>query len=136
MKILKTEENIASTVSLIRNAKQFVVIVSPFNQLAGWNELIAAINEAVEKNIKVSYFVRKGEGINELEGINAKIFEVPLLHAKMFFSESEAIISSGNLTNRPDLNWTCLLDSQAEYDEIVDFFGRYIKPLAEELPVK
>lgn len=136
MKILKTEENIASIVSLIKNAKEFVVIVSPFNQLAGWNELIAAINEAVEKNIEISYFVRKGEGLNGLEGISAKVFEVPLLHAKMFFSESEAIISSGNLTNRPDLNWTCLLNSQAEYDEIVGFFGRYIKPLAEELPIK
>lgn len=135
MRILKTEENIASTVSLVKNAKQFVVIVSPFNQLAGWDELIAAINETVEKNIEVSYFVRKGEGLNGLEGISAKIFEVPLLHAKMFFSESEAIISSGNLTNRPDLNWTCLLNSPAEYNEIVGFFDRYIKPLAEELPV-
>ncbi|MEN6456932.1 MAG: hypothetical protein ABFD10_21975 [Prolixibacteraceae bacterium] len=133
MKIFKTEENIESIVSLISNAKEFVVIVSPFNQLAGWDELINTINKAAERNISISYYVRKGEGLNGLEGINVKVFEVPLLHAKMFFSESEAIISSGNLTNRPDLNWTCLLNNRQEYNELINFFDSSIKPIAKAL---
>ncbi len=133
MKIFKTEENIESIVSLISNAKEFVVIVSPFNQLAGWDELINTINKAAERNISISYYVRKGEGLNGLDGINVKVFEVPLLHAKMFFSESEAIISSGNLTNRPDLNWTCLLNNRQEYNELINFFDSSIKPIAKAL---
>ena len=129
MKILKPEENIKSIISLIKDAKEFVIIVSPFNSLSGWDELIDSINEAGKK-IKVSYYVRKDEGNKGIEGINVNIYEVPLLHAKMFFSESEAIISSGNLTNRPDINWVCVLDNKQEYEDIVAFFDNYIKPAA------
>jgi hypothetical protein len=131
MKILNPEENIASVISLINNAKEFVVIVSPFNDLAGWDDLINAINES-KNRVKVSYYVRKDEGRTGIEEIKADIYEVPLLHAKMFFSESEAIISSGNLTNHPDINWFCRLN-KAEYDDITDFFERYIKPGATQL---
>lgn len=131
MKILKPEENISSVISLINKAKEFVVIVSPFNSLAGWDELINAINEAGNR-IRVSYYVRKDEGKNGIEEINVDVYEVPLLHAKMFFSESEALISSGNLTNRPDINWFCKLN-EVEYDEITVFFDRHIKPSASQL---
>lgn len=131
MKILKPEENISSVISLINNAKEFVVIVSPFNSLAGWDELINAIN-AASNRIKVSYYVRKDEGKNGIEEINVDVYEVPLLHAKMFFSETEALISSGNLTNRPDINWFCRLN-EAEYDDINGFFENYIKPGASHL---
>jgi hypothetical protein len=131
MRILKPEENIASIISLINNAKEFVVIVSPFNSLAGWDELINAINVAGNR-IKVSYYVRMDEGKNGIEDIHVNIYEVPLLHAKMFFSESEAIISSGNLTNHPDINWFCRLNED-EYDQITNFFNRYIKPESIQL---
>ncbi|OFX55175.1 MAG: hypothetical protein A2066_10890 [Bacteroidetes bacterium GWB2_41_8] len=130
MKILKPEENISNVISLINNAKEFVVIVSPFNSLAGWDELINAIN-AASNRIKVSYYVRKDEGKNGIDEINLDVYEVPLLHAKMFFSETEALISSGNLTNRPDINWFCQLN-EAEYNDITGFFERYIKPCATQ----
>jgi hypothetical protein len=130
MKILNPAENIASIISMIENAKKFVVIVSPFNDLTGWDKLKKAINKASENNIDVSYYVRAGEGSKGMEGLNVKIFEVPTLHAKMFFNESEALISSGNLTNRPDINWVYSLNSLNEYEELISFFEVYIKPLS------
>jgi glycosyltransferase involved in cell wall biosynthesis len=131
MTILKPSENIASIISLIENAKKYVVIVSPFNELKGWDKLINAINKASRENIDVSYYVREGEGSKGIEELNVKIYEVPLLHAKMFFTEDKALISSGNLTNRPDLNWVYALDTPEEYKELVNFFQLYIKPLAK-----
>lgn len=136
MRVLNPKENISSIVSLIKNAKEYVVIVSPFNELDGWDDLINAINEKSAQHIEVSYYVRKGEGLNGIEKIKAEIFEVPLLHAKMFYSEHEAIISSGNLTNRPDINWFCQLNFPDEHTEIINFFDRYIKPSAEVFPAK
>lgn len=135
MKLFKTEENLSSIISLIRNAKKFVVVVSPFNNLLGLDELKDAFNEASGKGIEVSYYVRTNEGTNGIEGIHVKLFEVPMLHAKMFFSESEAIVSSGNLFNRADLNLSCLLNSPAEYNDIVNFFNQYIKPVAEPINI-
>ena len=131
MKIIESKFGIEGITQLVRDAKEYVVIVSPYNDLTGWDELKEAINSAA-KDRSVSYYVRKGEGMNGVEGINATVFEVPLLHAKMFFSENQAIISSGNLTNQPDINWYCRLDGD-EYKQIVDFFEQYIKPGAELL---
>jgi hypothetical protein len=131
MKILNPAENISSIISMIENAKQFVVIVSPFNDLTGWGKLIRAINIASENNIDVTYYVRSGEGTKGIEGLNVKIYEVPDLHAKMFFNESHALISSGNLTNRPDINWVYFMNNPEEYNELVSFFEVYIKPLSK-----
>ena len=131
MTILNPSENIESIISLIENAKKFIVIVSPFNDLKGWDKLKNSINNASQKNVNVFYYVREGEGTKGIEELNVKIFEVPLLHAKMFFTESEAIISSGNLTNRPDINWVYILNNKEEYKELISFFEQYIKPLAK-----
>jgi hypothetical protein len=133
MKIFKTDENMTTIVSMVKNAREYVVIVSPVNDLSGWEELKNTLNEAVKDSLNMGFYVRKGEGMNGMDGLEVPVFEVPLLHAKMFFSEKEAIISSGNLTHKPDLNWTCLLDRQEEYEQIVSFFNRHIKPLAEPL---
>jgi hypothetical protein len=131
MTIVDPSENISSIISLIENAKKYVVIVSPFNDLEGWDKLKNAINKASQDMIDVSYYVREGEGANGIGDLNVKIYEVPLLHAKMFFSESKAIISSGNLTNRPDINWVYVLDNPEEYKDLMNFFELHIKPLAK-----
>lgn len=131
MKILNPTENISSITSLVTNAKKFVIIVSPYNDLTGWDDFKNALNKAAKK-MDVFYFVRQGEGRKGLEGLDVKILEVPMLHAKMFFSENEAMISSGNLTNRPDINWVSRLEND-EYEDLFNFFNKYIKPEATPL---
>jgi len=127
MKMLAPWQNIEAVVALVENAKSFVVIVSPFNDLSGWDELISAINSATKRKIEISWYVRKGEGQKGIEGLDVKIYEVPLLHAKMFFNESEAVIGSFNLTNQPNLNWAYVLSSRSAYKELNDFFEQYIR---------
>ena len=84
-----------------------------------------------KKNIEVAYYVREGEGTKGLEDLNIKIYEVPMLHAKMFFNESTAIISSFHLLNNQDINWAFVLNEPEEYMGLVNFFETYIKPLAK-----
>jgi len=129
MKIFLTEPDFASVISLAMNAREYFIIVSPFNDLTGSNELKRALNEAAKK-IRIEYYVRQGQGTKGLDGINVRVFEVPKLHAKMYFSEKEAMISSGNLDVRPDINCTLILNKREEYISIVDFFDRYIRPVA------
>ena len=128
MRVLNPADNISSIIAMVENAKKFVVIVSPYSYLEGWDKLKNAINEVSMNGIEVSYYVREQEGLEGLEDLNVHVYEVPLLHAKMFFSESEAIISSFHLMNNQDINWACVLDLPEEYNEIVNFFERYIKP--------
>lgn len=129
MKIFRTEPDFASFIALIRNAGEYVIIVSPFNDLAGSERIKEAINEA-SKKIRIEYYVRQGQAAKGIEDLNVSIFEVPGLHAKAFFSEHQAMISSGNLDVRPDINCTLLLDKKEEYDSIVNFFEKFIRPVA------
>jgi hypothetical protein len=80
--------------------------------------------------VEVRYYVREGEGYTGIEGLKVNLFEVPKLHAKMFYSEKEALVSSGNLSSRPDINWVCRLDTQKEVEELMVFFEQNIKSVA------
>lgn len=130
MKVLEPHESIPAITSLIKSASKFIRIVSPYSFLKGWDQLAKAINEASRNGIDVSYYVRKDVGLGGLEGIEATVFEVPDLHAKMFFSEKEAIISSFHLINNADINWACRLESPDEYNALAGFFEKFISPVA------
>jgi sugar-specific transcriptional regulator TrmB len=130
MKILNPEENISRIVTLVEHAEEFVVMVSPYTDLQGWDHLIRAINNAVRRGVNVKYYVRKEVGVPGTEVLEAEIIEVPDLHAKMFFSEKEMMISSFHLRNNDDINWAYVLEYPGEYDQMAAFFEKNIKPVA------
>ncbi|RIH64470.1 hypothetical protein D1164_14010 [Mariniphaga sediminis] len=131
MKFTDIKENLNSIVSLVENAEEFVVLISPFNNFKGWDRLKNAINKATERGVDVKYYVREGEGYNGMDELKVTLFEVPGLHAKMYQSEKETYISSGNLTNDTNINWYIKLDTQEEVNEIVEqFYKKLILPVA------
>ena len=131
MKFIEIEENLNCIISLVENAGEFIILVSPFNDFDGWDEFKNAINSATERGIDVKYYVREGEGFNGMKGLKVKLFEVPGLHAKMYQSEKETYISSGNLTNDININWYIKLNKKEEIKEIVEqFYEKLILPLA------
>ncbi len=136
MKILDSSENISGIISLVNKAREYVVLVSPYTDLKGWDNLIDAINNAFNRGVEVSYYVRQEVGIAGTEVLNANIFEVPGLHAKMFFSEKEAMIGSFHLRNNDDINWAYVLDYPKEYDDMKNFFEENIKPISIPINLK
>lgn len=130
MKIVKPSDSISTIVSVINGAKEFVILVSPYTDLNGWENLKDAINNAAERGVEVSYYVRKEEGIPGTEDLDVSLYEVPNLHSKMFYSESEAVIGSAHLKYNEDINWTYVLDLPNEVSEMKNFFEKNIKPLA------
>ncbi len=130
MKILNPSENFSRIAELIDNAEEFVVLVSPYTALGGLDNLIDAINNSTKRNIKTSYYVREKVGLEGTEILDVDIYEVPNLHAKMFFSEKEAIIGSYHLKNTDEINCGFLLDYPQEYNEMKDFFENQIKKVA------
>ncbi len=129
MKLVKPTESINTIISVIEEAKEFVILVSPYTDLRGWENLKNAINSAAKRGVEVLYYVREEEGVPGTEELNVTLFEVPNLHSKMFFSESAAVIGSAHLKYNEDLNWAYILD-KSEYDEMKNFFEKNIKPLA------
>ncbi len=132
MKYVDVKENLNSIISMVENAEEYVVLVSPYSNLEGWDKFKNAINKATKSGVKVDYYVRVGDGYTGIEGIDVNLFEVPELHAKMFYSEKDALISSGNLANNPDINWVCILQTEQEKNELREFFNNHIKPVASK----
>ncbi len=130
MKIIDEAKSISAIISLIESAEKYVVIVSPYTDLKGWDKLKNAINEASQRGIKVSYYVRKEEGVEGTEDLDVDLFEVANLHSKMFFTEQEAIIGSAHLKYNKDINWTYSLDFPNEYNDMLNFFNKNIKATA------
>ena len=131
MKYVDVKENLNTIISMVEKASEYIVLVSPFSDLSGsWGKLKNAINDATKRGVKVDYYVCEGDGYTGIEGINVNLYEVPKLHAKMFFSEKDALISSGNLSSRPDINWVCKLETKEEFNELRSFFENYIQPNA------
>ena len=131
MTFIEIEENLNSIISLVENADKFLILISPYNEYKGWEKLQNAINSATERGVEVNYYVREGEGYNGMKGLNVNLFEVPGLHAKMYQSEKETYISSGNLTSRPDINWLIKLNTEEEIMELTEqFYEKLILPVA------
>ncbi len=131
MKFIDIKENLNTIISLVENAEEYLILISPFNDFNGWDKLKDAINNATNRGVDVKYYVREGEGFNGMEGLKVNLWEVPGLHAKMYQSEKETYISSGNLTNDTNINWYIKLDTPEEIKELVDeFYFKQILPVA------
>ncbi len=130
MRIVKPSESIDTIISVIDSAKEYLVLVSPYTNLKGWENLKDAINNAAKRGIEVLYYVREKEGIPGTENLDVTLYEVPDLHSKMFFSEKLAVIGSAHLKYNEDINWTFILDKESEYKDMQGFFKNNIEPFA------
>ena len=130
MKFIDIKENLNTIISLVENAEEYLILISPFNDFNGWDKLKDAINNATNRGVDVKYYVREGEGFNGMEGLKVNLWEVPGLHAKMYQSEKETYISSGNLTNDTNINWYIKLDTQETEEIVEEFYFKQILPVA------
>ncbi len=69
--IYKTVRNSRKIMTLFAEAKEFVVVISPYYKLNYWKKLNRIINDAKTKNIDIVFFVREGElpSIQEIRNI-------------------------------------------------------------------
>ena len=95
------EEVQTAVLSVIREAKKHVIIVSPYLQLWTWAE--RAIEQALKQRVDITFFVRNqekqvtGESVAWLIGHGAKVFAVDFLHSKIYLNETMTLISSMNM---------------------------------------
>src|SRR5688572_30118369 len=102
MEFIKPAEISAKIISLIAEADEELVIVSPYNNFSNWNKLLRYLNDAYERGVKIKYFVRKDERHKGFERTKIKPIEIENLHAKIYFNEKYAIVSSMNLVEFSD----------------------------------
>lgn len=100
MKVVQGQQLVESIHRLVRAARRGLVLVSPY--FDPWEEIAEYIEAALQRGVRLMIVIREGQGsaeeaAEEFEDMGAIIRSVPDLHAKLYFSELEAISTSMNL---------------------------------------
>jgi phosphatidylserine/phosphatidylglycerophosphate/cardiolipin synthase-like enzyme len=145
-KLINTEETVSRLLTLIRQARERVTLISPYMTLGAEDRVGRAIREALARNVQVSLVVRADDQTplkeSWLESIRPHLeaglglYAVSGLHAKIYKSESTVIITSLNLLASSILNsieiglWSQEPQALAQVSE---FIQKEISPHARQL---
>jgi hypothetical protein len=116
---------------IIRNAESQVTFVTPYVEL--WNHLKDEILEARRRNVQVLFFIRVGGRVKDptdlpwLRSNISALYEVPMLHAKIYLNEKTVLVSSMNITmgsTRNSMDFAMLVRRQGDAQELRDYVNR------------
>ncbi|MDA0987871.1 MAG: phospholipase D-like domain-containing protein [Chloroflexi bacterium] len=100
--VFKDEQVSNRILSVIGEAQEYVMVVSPY--IALWGHVKNAVQLAVKRSAKVTFLVRndpdvvRSSDIQWLEDNQVVVLTLDRLHAKIYLNESTVITSSMNLT--------------------------------------
>ena len=104
---LFTDDQVAAAIlGVLRTAKKWVVLVSPYLDLEKWDHAMQAIELAIKRGVDLRLYVRAQNetdsfvsNVEWLSSVGVKVHGVLNLHAKIYANESVTILSSMNLTS-------------------------------------
>ena len=126
MDVLSSTDISREVLALIEGAKQVLILVSPY--FDPWERLTTEIKRAANRpGMKVVLLLRGGddrakqeEKARELGTVGVKIVFLARLHAKVYISESQAIVTSMNLLKSSALDsWELAIRAHAKQDTVL-----------------
>ena len=137
-RFLRSKDIFSLFESMIREAREFVVIVSPFIDFDD-REMARLLSKTADSGGRIIVIYRLGDSkttnnlkeLSDLPGI--KIIGCPDLHAKIYATENAAIISSKNLTTRQK---GCSIEIGVVYDCNEDVYDELVQTVNELLEIK
>jgi hypothetical protein len=132
MRFIKPAEIASRIMSLMDEAENTLIIISPYNKIAKW-EKMRRLLMAVSKRIDVEYYIRARVPGNRKEitsmGINP--VEIDNLHAKVYMNERSAIVTSMNLNESSDIQSLDIgfeTENSDEFEHVKSFYRTHIRP--------
>lgn len=134
MKIIQPLKIQGEILDLIDTAKKEIVIISPYNEITGWEQTQRIIKRSQSNKVKITWYSRlnaKQKYSNELWDI-FKINPILIenLHAKIYLNEKVAIVTSMNFCKASAEKSTDIgtkTENQKEYQDVYTFYETYIK---------
>lgn len=130
MKILPPHKISGLLFDIIHEARQELVLVSPYVNLTYWKQLATALTSARDRGVHITFYIRhepnnlvSKEQVQSL-GITPQL--VANLHAKFYFNETSGLITSLNLLGGSNSN-SIEIGSQLESAEEVKELRRFVK---------
>lgn len=137
MQIVKPRQISGDIMTLIEEADEKVIIISPYFKVKNWYKMLHSLNAIKEKCIPCEIYVRENEheSINEVKFSGFEPITIPNLHTKLYMNEKMAIVSSMNLLYSSDTNSLDIAlktENEKEYRDLWDYYVRYIKKSSPE----
>lgn len=131
MKLIKPKQISGEIMTLMDEAEEKVIIVSPYTQIKKWVKLQNTFDDLKKRNIPIDFFYREGEekAKKEVESLGVKPIPIESLHCKIYMNEKEGIVSSMNLYQYSDVNSLDIAyktETKKEYKELKKFYESYI----------
>lgn len=131
MKIINPNEIGVKISTLISESKKDFTAVTPYLDISNWKKILINFEKARNRNVQITLFYReiKDKDYNTLSNLGVKLFKIEGLHTKLYFNESEVIISSMNLYEYSDLHsidFAMYFNDSENYIEIQKYFEKYI----------
>lgn len=137
MKIINPNEIGTKISTLFLEAKSKIIIVSPYIKISEWKKMLVNLEQCQSKGIEIDCYYRDlhDRDLRVLERLEVNLYQIEGLHAKLYFNESQVIVSSMNLHEYSDNNSIdigMLYQREEEYREVFEYFEKYIKSQRED----
>jgi len=136
-RLLNAYQTIAAIDGLIKDAQSEVVIVSPYFKMERTASLMRTLRLALERKRRVTMLIREDSSnvasdvLEEFVDLGMKLQAVPNLHAKLYWSDAGAVVSSINmLTTSFESSIEAGLEAQDEQArrQVQEFIQREVQP--------
>jgi hypothetical protein len=133
MKIIPPHKVTAQLLDIIHEAEQRLILVSPYVDFTSWQKPVAAIKSAVARGVNVTFYIRSNQDSSASRDHVQRLGLTPVLvenlHAKMYLSEKDGLLTSMNLLRYSDSNSIEIgtqVEQPAELQELYRIVDRFI----------
>lgn len=133
MKIVPPHKVTAQLLDIIHEAEQQLILVSPYVDFTSWQKPVTAIKSAMARGVKVTFYIRSNQDSQTSRDHVQRLGLTPVLvenlHAKMYLSEKDGILTSMNLLRYSDSNSIEIgtqVEQPAELQELHRIVDRFI----------
>ncbi len=131
MKFIPIMEISSHIMTLIEEAVNELIIVSPYVSIKDWDKLKRCLNNAIARNVAVTFYVRDNtnQDLELLKKLKVKLVLIKDLHAKIYLNDTYAIVSSQNLYQYSDINsidFGYTTETDEERNQLVKLIDKYL----------
>lgn len=142
MELVQPAEISGKIMTLIDQAKEEVIIVSPYNKFTNWKKFTQRVDKAIGRGVSFKWYIRKNveNNIEPIRGLGIEPIEIENLHCKIYLNEKNAIVTSMNLHEYSDSSsidigyWITEKDKLKELNDFIDvYINCHLQNQKEEL---
>lgn len=107
MNYINPHEISGKILTLIEEAENELIIVSPYIKVKSWVRMMRALQKAIRNEVKITFIIRKNAEQKELsviEDLGITPILIDDLHAKLYINDKSAVVTSHNLYHYSETN--------------------------------